>query len=402
MNVLVVHNHYRQPGGEDMVFAAETGELARRGVNVVTHTLHNDDVRESSPVLAGLRTVWNPAPARALGRLVREHGIQVVHFHNTFPLVSPAAYWAVRAQGAAVVQTLHNYRLLCAQPSLYRDGHFCTDCVGRTPAWPALRHACYRGSRAATGAVVAMQTAHRWSGTYARAVDVYIALTELARDLHVRGGLPAGKLVVKPNFLTEDPGVGTAEGGHAVFLGRLERGKGVLTLLQAWRGVGARLPLKIVGDGPLAPEVAAAARELPGIEALGWRSREEVFGLLRGARLLVFPSEWPEGLPMSLIEAFACGLPVVAARIGAAASIVEHGVTGRHFQPGDAADLAAQVGWMLDHPGEYAAMRGAARRTYLERYTAESNITQLLNIYARAQERRTRAGPPGRVFASSD
>lgn len=402
MNVLVVHNYYRQAGGEDGVFAAEVQALTRQGVNVSTYTVHNDDVPDGNPVVAGLRTVWNPASARTLGRLVQEGGIDVVHFHNTFPLISPATYWAVRAQGAAVVQTLHNYRLLCANSSLYRDGHFCTDCLGKTPPWPGVRHACYRESRAATGAVVAMQTMHRLLGTYDGAVDVYIALTEVARDLYVRGGLPAGKLVVKPNFLPNDPGVGAADGGYALFLGRLVPEKGVLTMLDAWHSLGAQLPLKIVGDGPLAPQVAAAARETLGVEALGWRSHEEVLKLLQGARLLVFPSEWPETFGLTLIEAYACGVPVVASNFGSAASLVEHGVTGRHFRAGDAGDLAAQVNWLLDHPGVYAEMRRAARQAYLSRYTAENNVAQLLDIYARARESRRRGAVSGLSVLSHD
>ncbi|MEF2278525.1 glycosyltransferase family 4 protein [Deinococcus sp. YIM 134068] len=394
MNVLVVHNFYRQPGGEDEVFRAETRELARQGVNVHTFTVHNDDLRGHSAAGTARATIWNPAPARALSALVREHGIDVVHFHNTFQVVSPAAYRAVRGAGAAVVQTLHNYRLLCAAATLYRDGHPCGDCLGKTPPWPAVRHACYRGSRAASGVVAAMQTTHRLLGTYDRAVDLYITLTDQMRDVYVRGGLPGNKLVVKSNFLAEDPGVGGGDGSYALFAGRLTPEKGVRTLLTAWResGLGERLPLRVVGDGPLAGEVEAAARSGSGVEFLGQRPHADVLELMRGARLLVFPSEWPEPFGLTLIEALATGLPVVAGHIGSAATLVEHGHTGRHFRPGDPADLAAQVRWLLDHPEDFAPMRGHARRAYEANYTAPANVRALLDLYRRAI--RQRAGQP--------
>lgn len=402
MNVLVVHNFYLQAGGEDEVFRAETRELERAaGVRVSTYTARNAPVG-GRDVGAALRTVWNGAAAREIGQLVRERRIEVVHFHNTFQTISPAAYRAARSAGAAVVQTLHNYRLLCPASTLFRDGHPCEDCVGRLP-WPAVQHACYRGSRAASGVVAAMLGTHRALGTYSRDVDLYVALTEQARDVYVRGGLPADRLVVKPNFLADDPGMGDGggegvDGDYALYVGRLTPEKGVATLLEAWRTLGPELPLRIVGDGPLAPEVSAAARGQPGVAFFGQQPQAEVRRLMRSARLLVFPSEWYEGLPMTLIEALATGLPVVASRIGAAGSVIEHGQTGRHFRPGDAADLAAQVRWLLAHPADLGRMRGQARLAYEARYTAPANVRALLALYEEARRRRAQpaqVAPPG-------
>ncbi|ULH17591.1 glycosyltransferase (plasmid) [Deinococcus sp. KNUC1210] len=387
MNVLVVHNFYRQAGGEDEVFFAETRELERQGVNVTRHTVHNDDFPDGARVSAALRTVWNPASARTLARLVHERNIEVVHFHNTFPLVSPSAYYAVQSAGARVVQTLHNFKLLCPATTLYRDGHPCEDCVGKRVPWPAVQHACYRESRAASGVLAATLTVHRMLGTYNRMIDVYIALTENARDTYLRGGLPAEKLVVKPNFLPTDPGAGLHRGAFALFVGRLTPEKGILTLLDAWRTLGATVPLTIAGDGPLAQEVERRAGELPGVTYLGRQPRDHIQELMREARLLVFPSEWYEGFPMTLIEAFAAGLPVVASRLGSMASIIEHGVSGRHFQPGDAADLVRQVEWLLQHPQALDAMRLEVRRRYLEQYTARQNVEQLIGLYQRVLAR---------------
>jgi glycosyltransferase involved in cell wall biosynthesis len=383
VKVLVVHNFYRQPGGEDEVFFAETCALEHQGVEVERHSVHNDDLPDGPVLSSALRTVWNPASARTIARLVREQGSDVVHFHNTFPLISPAGYYAARSAGARVVQTLHNYKLLCPASTLYRDGQPCQECLGQLLPWPAVKHACYRGSRAASGVLAATLTVHRLLRTYDRMIDQYIALSEAARALYVQGGLPAEKLVIKPNFLPSDPGLGAHQGNYALFVGRLTPEKGVETLLDAWAQLGSRVPLFIAGDGPLTALVQARAALNPGIRFLGRQSREQVNALMGQARLLVFPSEWAEPFGLTLIEAFAAGLPVVASQVGAAASIVEHGVTGRHFQPGNAADLAAQVEWLLNRPEGLAPMGRAARHQYQQHYTAPHNARQLIDIYQR-------------------
>ncbi|MDB5046849.1 MAG: glycosyl transferase, group 1 [Deinococcus sp.] len=385
MKVLVAHNFYQQAGGEDEVFRAETQQLERLGVEVSRYTVHNDDLKGGSAARAALQTIWNPASARALAGIVKEQGIDVVHFHNTFPIISPAAYWGVKASGAAVVQTLHNYRLLCVAHNFYRDGRPCQDCLGKTPPWPAVKHSCYRESRAASGVAAGMLTTHRMLGTYRRMVDVYISLTEFARGLYVQGGLPESRLVVKPNFLADDPGVGAHGGGYALFVGRLSPEKGVLTLLEAWKTLHTRLPLVIVGDGPLAAEAEAAAAAYAGVTYLGRQEKAQVSRLMQDATTLIFPSQWYEGFPMTLLEAFATGLPVVASRIGSVAEVVEHDRTGRHFRPGDPQDLAAQVGWLLDHPEARTEMGRTARQTYQDHYTAERNGQLLQDIYRRAQ-----------------
>jgi glycosyltransferase involved in cell wall biosynthesis len=406
MRVLVVHNFYQQSGGEDAVFHAETRALRERGVTVFTHTVHNDAIKGKNPLGTALGTVWNERSARTLAGLVEQHGAGLVHFHNTFPLISPAAYRAVRARGAAVVQTLHNFRLLCANGLLFRDGHVCEACVGRTPPWPAVQHACYRGSRAGSGAVAAMLTGHRLLRTYERHVDLYVALSEFSKQKMIQGGLPADRLVVKPNFLNDEAArlYGTGEAAtsgqeYALFVGRLSPEKGTATLLRAWESLGARLPLRVVGDGPLAPLVARAAQGQAGVEYLGRQPPARVLELMRGAKMLIFPSEWYEGFPMTLVEALASGLPVVASNLGAMPGIVEHGRTGRLFRPGDAGDLAAQVDWLLGHPHEQAAMRRAARHEYETRYTEARNAQALLDIYRQALARRqVRPGlPSGQV-----
>ncbi|MEW6635764.1 MAG: glycosyltransferase family 4 protein [Actinomycetota bacterium] len=387
VRTLLVHNFYQRPGGEDQVFAAEAGLLEARGHEVLRYSTHNDRVSGKSTPSLARDTVWNGTAYRELRRLVRRTRPRVAHFHNTFPLISPAAYYAVRAEGVPVVQTLHNYRLLCANALLLRDGRVCEDCLGRTMPWPGVVHACYRDSRPASGAVAAMLATHRVLGTWREAVDVYVALTGFARQKFIQGGLPEEKIVVKPNFLHPDPGPGDGRGGYVLFVGRLSREKGVETMLRAWERPGLKAPLKIVGDGPLAPEVRAAAGRLAGVEWLGRQSKAQVLALMKGARFMVFPSVWYEGFPMVFAEASAVGLPMVASDLGSMSSLVDDGRTGLHFRPGDAESLASRVVWLLNRPAQLEYMRRQARREFETRYTAEENYRRLMEIYELAIER---------------
>lgn len=376
--VLLVHNRYRQPGGEDRVFTAEAELLRARGHRVIRHEAHNDAVAEHAPVALAARTIWSRATYRELRALIRRERPDVVHVHNTLPLLSPAVYYAAGAEGVPVVQTLHNYRLLCPAGLLLREGRVCEECVGRTVPLPAVVHGCYRSSRAATGAVAAMLSAHRLLGTWRERVDVYVALTEFARRKFVEGGLPAGRIRVKPNFLAADPGMGPHRGGYALFVGRLSPEKGIHTLLDAWSRLDGTVPLKMAGDGPLA---SLAGQGVPGVEWLGRQPSERVLALMRDASFLVFPSHWYEGLPMTLVEAFATGLPVISSRLGSMEELVEDGRTGLHFTPGDPRSLAAQVARLVRHPREAAEMGGRARAAYEARYTAERNYALLLDLY---------------------
>src|SRR5688572_2171648 len=235
MNILLVHNYYQQPGGEDQVFADETRLLRDRGHAVRQHTVHNDAVGTMGRVELLGKTIWNRAAYDELRAVARQHRADVVHFHNTFPLVSPAGYRAAHDAGAAVVQTLHNYRLLCPVATFYRDGGVCEDCMGKLVPWPGVLHKCYRDNRAASAVIATMLTVHRAMRTYRDEVDVFVALTEFARRKFVEGGLPAEKIIVKPNFVDPDPAVGTGGGGLALFVGSLAQAKGVIPFLQIWQ-----------------------------------------------------------------------------------------------------------------------------------------------------------------------
>ncbi len=384
MKILVVHNYYQQPGGEDRCLEAEVALLRAHGHEVVPFCAHNDAIDGMSRWDAAARTVWSRPAYRAIRDLIRAHRPQVAHFHNTFPLISPAAYYAARAEKVPVVQTLHNFRLLCPNALFYRDGRVCESCLGKSVPWPGVVHKCYRGSLGASAAVATMLTAHRALGTWREAVDVYIALTDFARRKFIAGGLPAGKVVVKPNFVAPDPGPGTGARGYAAFVGRLSAEKGIDTLLKAWEQIGGRVPLKIVGDGPLAATVAEAATKVPGVEWLGRQPPDAVNAVIGEALAVVVPSRCYETFCRVAVEAFAKGTPVIASGLGAMAEVVDHGRTGLHFTPGDAGELAAAVVRLAADAPEREQMRVAARQEFERKYTAAANYPMLRAIYEKA------------------
>jgi glycosyltransferase involved in cell wall biosynthesis len=384
MRILVAHNFYKQPGGEDQCLAAELAMLRAHGHEVIEYCLRNDSIDSMSRWRVAAGTTWSRSAYREVRELLRARRPQVAYFINTFPLISPAAYYAARAEGVPVVQALHNFRLLCPNALLFRDGRVCEDCLGKSVPWPSIVHKCYRASRAASATVATMLATHRALGTWRDAVDVYIALTEFSRRKFIEGGLPAEKIVVKPNFIYPDPGPGRGNGGYALFVGRLSGEKGVATLLRAWKELAGSVPLKIVGDGPLEGIVADAATKNAAIQWLGRQSLDEVYALIGDAMFLVLPSECYEQFPRVVIEAFAKGTPLLASNLGAMAELVDNGRTGLHFEPGNADDMAAKSRRLLAAPNELLEMRQAARQEYEEKYTAESNHQALMAIYERA------------------
>jgi len=381
MRILLVHNRYQQPGGEDVVFEAETALLRAHGHEVVQYVEDNAEIPSLNLARVAVGTIWSRRAVRRLQGRLAELRPHLAHFHNTFPLISPAAYVACRRAGVPVVQTLHNYRLICPNGLLFRDGHRCEDCVTRRVAWPGVLHACYRASRAQTATVAAMLALHHVRDTWNDDVDVYVALTDFARQKLIEGGLPADKIRIKPNFVEPDPGPGPRERDGVLFVGRLSEEKGVRTLLRAWAAVGAGVPLRIAGAGPLEPLVRESANNSSSIHYLGPLTRTNVFEHMHAAHALVFPSEWYEALPVTLLEAFACGLPVIAADHGAAAEIVTHGETGLLFRPGDPDALAQQISWSVRHRDAFARMGITARKLFESRYTAQATYERLLDIY---------------------
>jgi glycosyltransferase involved in cell wall biosynthesis len=384
MNILLAHNYYQQAGGEDTCFAAEAKLLRDNGHNVICHTEDNKNIGKHNYVSLFYKAIWNKQSFLEVKNIIRDNKIEIVHFHNTLPLISPSAYYAARSEGAAVVQTLHNYRLICPSGIMTRNNRVCADCAGKSVTWPAVLHACYRNDRVASAVVTTMLATHKALGTWHKKVDAFIAITEFARQRLIDGGVSDRLITVKPNFVDPDPGVSAQSDGYALFLGRLSPEKGIETMLAAWEKLSPGLPLKVVGDGPLRDTVKNAAARNPAIEFVGRVEREQVFALLEKCAFLVFPSEWYETFGLVAIEAFAKGKPVVASRLGAMAEIIEDHHTGLHFEPGDVQDLASKIQWAADHTDEMQAYGRNARDIYLEKYSAQKNYAALMAIYASA------------------
>ncbi|MBF0231572.1 MAG: glycosyltransferase family 4 protein [Desulfamplus sp.] len=396
MSILIIHNYYQQFGGEDIVFEAEKTLLKSKGHNVFTFVEDNARLNGFNILKAAVNTIWSQESIQRIQKLIELTKPDVAHFHNTFIRISPSAYYACKKAGIPVVQSLHNFRTICPGALLMRGNMLCEDCIGKFFPWPGAVHACWRKSKPQSAVVVSMLAFHRLLKTWTNQVNKYIALTDFSRNKFIQGGLPAEKIVVKPNFVDSDqlrandyklhaPKYSAPfYGQYALFVGRLSPEKGIQTLCHAWQAMGgaSEISLKIVGDGPLLTEVKSLAEQKHlKIEVLGRQTRVEVFRLMQGACFLVFPSEWYEGLPMTIIESYASGLPVVASRLGAMAEIVEDGYTGLHFEPGNARDLAEKINWALKHPDEMARMGRNARNEYEAKYTPERNYAMLMDIY---------------------
>lgn len=390
MKILLAHNFYRSsaPSGENTVFSNERAILSRHGHEVVTFERFNDDIDDStlvSRLKVAMACSWSPTVYRELSGILRDVRPDVVHFHNTFPVISPSAYAACRDNGVPVVQTLHNFRLICPGGLLLREGHPCEDCVG-TSLLPALKHRCYRDSTLATGAVVWMLQRNRWNGSYDKRVSRYIALTHFAATRLAQGGLPMKRIVVKPNCMIDAPLPGSGGGGYVAYVGRLSEEKGVRTLISAWRHL-KTIPLKVLGEGPLRRELEeVVTREKLPVEFMGFCARDAAIRVVSDAVFQIVPSEWYEGFPMVIVEAYACGTPIIASRIGSLDEIVEEGQTGLKFHPGDAEDLIEKVKTVWANPAAQIEMRRIARRRFDERFSDKKSYESLMAIYQGAMD----------------
>ncbi len=385
MRVLLVHNEYIQPGGEDVVATAEGSLLENHGHEVRRFIVSNRSLdRLSDKLLTAWQAPYSGRSRRRMDAHIAEFNPDVVHVHNFFPILTPSIYDACNEAAVPVVQTLHNYRLVCPQALLLRNGKPCEKCVSGS-LYHAVLYGCYRGSRLASLVPARMVSINRRRGTWRGKVTRFIALTNFAKEKFVQGGLPADKIAVKPNFVA-DPAAkretGAVRREGALFVGRLNAEKGIATLLRAWRDLA--IPLRIIGDGPLADTIRHCDDQA--VKGLGQKARPEVIKEMRRAAFLIMPSECYESFPLVIAEAFATALPVITSRLGSMGEIIDDGVTGLHFQPGDPADLAAKVRWAVEHPLDMRRMGENARRIYEDRYTPEVNYRQLMAIYDEAAQ----------------
>ena len=339
MKIALVHNTYQQTGGEDRVFEQEHRMLEAEGHRVIGFTRSNS----AADAYSGVRrlnlaaaTVWSSRARGEFRNLLAREKPDVVHVHNTFMMISPSIYSACKEAEIPVVQTLHNFRFLCPAANFFRNGKVCEECLEHS-VWRGVRHGCYRNSRMATATVALMLEYHHRRKTWTDTVSCFVALSEFARGRFIAGGLPAERIVVKPNFVDPDPGPGPVERDYAVFVGRFSPVERMHTVLSAWERLANRVPLLIIGGGPERAEIEAEAqrRNLSAIRFLGVLPNPQTIALMQAARFLVFPSEWYENFPVTIAEAFACETPVICSALGSMQEIVTDDRTGLHFAPGD-------------------------------------------------------------------
>ena len=397
MKILVIHNHYQRRGGEDAVFETECAMLETAGHEVVRFEVSNDVIPSGfGKCFFFFKTVWNRKTARAIRETIRREKPDVAHFHNTFPLVSPAAYHACAAEKIPVVQTIHNFRMCCLNAYLLRDGKVCEDCLGRN-AWRGVFRKCYRGSFAQSFAVWAMLTFHGLLGTFRRKVRVYIALTEFGRQKMIKAGLPENKIIVKGNTVklpVPDKTNGRGKYGllhrhpepTVLYVGRLSNEKGVSVLVAAWGLCHGNLPQKsrlvIVGDGPEREALEKQAAGFAGVSFAGALPPEQVADWMRRATVLVSPSVCYETFGIAIVEAAAAGLPSIASDLGAFASLIKNGETGFLFPMGDAVALSDTLTRALASPAATRTVGENARRAFLAGESVpERNVVRLLDVY---------------------
>jgi glycosyltransferase involved in cell wall biosynthesis len=401
VKILLVHNFYGSaaPSGENSAYRAEAGLLQNRGHSVIEFNRHSDEILQQNfygRLKGAVSAVWNPFSLHALKRTLRETKPDIVHVHNTFPLLSPSVLYAPREQNIPTVMTMHNYRIGCSAGTAVRKDRACTLCLDKKSVIPALRYGCYRDSRIATLPVSAMIALHNAMSTWRNTIDAFITLTDFQRETMVRFGIPSESLFVKPHFL-EDPPQPVSwkdRDNKAVFVGRLYAAKGIHVLLEAWKRMGKGAPhLEVVGDGPMRAQLVRSAQESEAsdsISFLGNVSREEAMNRISRAKLLIVPSLCLEGFPMVVQEAFALGVPVAASNIGSLPSLIADNKNGKLFIPGDAGDILSCVTGLLADDTRLRILGESARCEFDEKYTAEKNYTTLMAVYRAATKHRER------------
>jgi len=390
MKVLLVHNYYQSssPSGEDMVFKNEINLLKNNGVELITYTKHNDDIQnfnilEKSNLV--FENIWSKGTYNELKSLVKTEKPDICHFHNIFYLISPSAYNACVDAGVPIVQTLHNFRFFCVNGLLMRDGKTCEKCLGKLP-WRGVINGCYRDSIFYSAGIALMEGVHRLLNTLSCKIDAYIVFTEFSRQKFVECGLPQKKIFLKPNFLADPPKPMYNSGGYGVFIGRLSAEKGLKILLDAVKTLNATnntFRFKIIGAGPQEAELERAVKDenIPNFEIVGRQSFSACMDFLKESSFLLLPSICYEGFPMAIREAYACGKPVIASRLGAMAELIDDTKTGLLFEPGNSADLAVKIKWMVENRNDCIEMGKNARRVFEKKYTAEKNYKTLMEIY---------------------
>ena len=383
MKILFIHNRYKQFGGEDVVVEQEASLLADKGHEVRTIIFDNTSIAGFfSKLKTSFQSIYNFSSAKKIAGSISEFKPDIVHVHNLFIVASPSIIYAAQKAKIPVVMTLHNYRLICANALLLRDNTVCELCVSKKFPISGIRYKCYRNSAFGSALVTFITGFHKIFNTWKNKVATYITLNEFSRSKFLNSSLhvPTDKLITKPNFIPDPGETATQREDFFLFAGRLVVEKGVYVLAKAF----AEMPehkLVIVGDGPEKTRLQDQFKDHPNIIFTGTLDKQEVKEYMRSCKALICPSIWYEGAPLTIIEAFATGTPVIASRLGSMKESITDGFNGLHFNAGDATDLQEKVKVLNKETASSPMLYKNARQTYLEKYTAETHYRSIINIY---------------------
>lgn len=386
LRILVVHNRYQIPGGEDTVVQNEIAMLGKHGHEVFYYERNNSEMKEYSALqklALPFNSIYSAKTKKEVKALIKEHRIDIVHVHNTFLVTSPSVYDAAEECGVPVVQTVHNFRFVCPNALFFRDGTVCEDCLTKGLGC-AVTHSCYRGSKAQTAIVALTLKRMRTANVFDR---IYcICLTPFNKQKLLEGGIiKEDHIFLKPNFVAKQkaPLPFSDRKAQVVWAGRLEEIKGIRFLLEAWKERKDDLRLIVCGDGPLQEECEryVSQNRLSSVELRGRIPHEEVLSLLRESRGMVFTSEVYEGFPMTIAESFACGTPVLAADFGNGGALVQEGVNGFHYEPHSVSSFHEALDRLLEKDDyDLDAM--------VKQYDEETNCQILCHIYEEVLQRK--------------
>ena len=385
IKILLVHNRYKQSGGEDQVFLNESELLKFNGEEVITYTVHNDAIKQSlkSKIEVGINSIWSYKEYKKFKRFLRYNKPDIVHVHNFFPLISPSIFSACNKLNIPVVQTLHNYRLICPAATFLRDNEICEKCLTGSLV-NSVKYGCYRDSVFQTIPVATMIGANRAINTWQMKVDKYIALTNFSKQKFIEGGLPSEKISVKPNFMMESPLLEKTieRENYYLFVGRVSKEKGIHLLLEAFVEIENKTDAKllIIGDGPEKRKLEEKYKNNTNIVFKGKLNKDEILIYMKKAKYLVVPSIWYEGFPMTIIEAYSVNTPVIASAIGSLKEVVTDNETGFHFIKGNKESLKTTLLKAASYI-KYDFLVHEVGKQYKDKYTSNINYKTLLEIY---------------------
>jgi glycosyltransferase involved in cell wall biosynthesis len=382
MKILIIHNKYKFAGGEDNVFHSESTLLQRYGHRVENLVFSNTTINTFiDRILSGLRIIYNPISAQVLQKKIDEFSPDVIHVHNFIPLASPSILFVAKDNGIPVVMTLHNYRLICPSATLFFQGRIYEKSLKRVFPFDAVWRGVYRNSRIQTAVIASMTLFHQVIGTWRTKVNAYILLTRFAKQKLIDSSrsIPEDLMIVKSNSVPDYGPGNSPRINFFLFVGRLVEEKGIATLMKA--AINSRANIVIIGEGPLADVVSDAARQYSNIRYVGSQDKDSVIDCMKLCSALIFPSIWYEGFPMTILEAFSTGTPVIASNLGSMAEIIQHGYNGLLFEPGNEHDLASKMTDIQNRLVDLKELSSNARLTYVRRYTSDRNYNRLMSIY---------------------